>query len=63
VTVLGPQGRPESHFSGLQTLEQLWDDAGTPDDPLDDVFLEELSSSLRGHTVDADIAVTGSLQL
>jgi hypothetical protein len=55
VAILGPDGRPESHFSGLQTIEQLWDDAGTPEDPLDDVFLEDLSSSLRGHFADTDI--------
>lgn len=55
VTILGPEGRPESHFSGLQTLEQLWDDAGTPDDPFDDILLEDLGSTLVGHTVDTDL--------
>jgi hypothetical protein len=55
VAILGPDGRPESHFSGLQTFEVLLDDAGTPEDPLDDFFLEDLGSTLVGHTVDTDI--------
>jgi hypothetical protein len=51
VVVLGPDGRPESHFSGLTTVEQLWDDAGTPDVQDDDVLLEEQITS-HGHSVD-----------
>ena len=54
-TILGPTGRPESHFSGLLTVEQLWDDAGTPADQTDDVFLEDLSATTHGHDEAADV--------
>jgi hypothetical protein len=55
VTVLGPDGRPESHFTGLTIFEQLWDDAGTPEDQTDDVFLEDLSVISHGHSEAAGI--------
>lgn len=54
VTVLGPDGRTESHFSGLTTIEQLWDDAGTPGDQDDDVLLEEVYAG-HGHLDDANL--------
>ena len=55
VAVLGPDGRTESHFSGLATYEQLWDDAGTPDDPSDDELIEYLSYTTNGHDEAADV--------
>lgn len=49
VVLLGPDGHTELRFSGLTIIEALWDDAGTPDDPLDDEFLEFLSFTSHGH--------------
>ena len=54
-TILGPDGRPASHFSGQLTVEQLWDDAVTPEDQTGDEFLEDLSTTVRGHSDDAGI--------
>ena len=49
VVLLGPDGHIELRFSGLTTIESLWDDAGTPEDQSDDEVLEFLSFTSHGH--------------
>ena len=49
VVLLGPDGHIELRFTGLTTIESLWDDAGTPDDQTDDVLLDTLSVTSHGH--------------
>ena len=55
VVLLGPDGHTELRYSGLTVAEQLWDDAGTPEDQTDDVFLEFLSFNSHGHSDSGDI--------
>ena len=56
VRVHAPDGHMVSHFSGLAIYRFLYDDAGTPQDPNDDEFLEFLGvDALHGHNDDRGI--------
>ena len=50
VVLLGPDGHVELRFTGLTITETLLSDAGTPDDPLDDEFIETVSVISHGHS-------------